>query len=215
MQRWETWVVARRDTAGRAAGRHAPALAGVRRAPPQHARHEPTPHPRFARRAARARPAAARPDCAMGPYHAFADQRGWLGIPHAADVLSNLFFALIGAWALGKARRATMPRSPGAPSRWRCWPPRPAGALPLGPGQCLARLRPPADRLGLRGAAVRLRRAARCALRFRRRQRLAVALLAASASVLLWWLSEAAAAATCAPTCSCSSCPCCWCPRRC
>ena len=37
-------------------------------------------------------------------YHAFADQRGWHGIPHAADVLSNLPFALIGAWALWSAR---------------------------------------------------------------------------------------------------------------
>jgi hypothetical protein len=33
-------------------------------------------------------------------YHAFADTRPWLGIPNAADVLSNLPFALIGAWAL-------------------------------------------------------------------------------------------------------------------
>ena len=29
-------------------------------------------------------------------YHAFADQRGWLGLPHAADVLSNLGFLLAG-----------------------------------------------------------------------------------------------------------------------
>lgn len=33
-------------------------------------------------------------------YHAFADRRAWLGIPNAADVLSNLPFALIGFWAL-------------------------------------------------------------------------------------------------------------------
>ena len=31
-------------------------------------------------------------------YHHFADQRGWLGLPFAADVLSNLPFALMGAW---------------------------------------------------------------------------------------------------------------------
>jgi hypothetical protein len=38
------------------------------------------------------------PPVAQHPhYHAFADQRTWLGIPHAADVLSNLPFALIGA----------------------------------------------------------------------------------------------------------------------
>lgn len=29
-------------------------------------------------------------------YHAFADQRGWLGLPHGADVLSNLGFVLMG-----------------------------------------------------------------------------------------------------------------------
>ncbi|MBR7778915.1 hypothetical protein [Undibacterium rugosum] len=32
-------------------------------------------------------------------YHEFADQRVWLGIPHAADVLSNLGFALVAALA--------------------------------------------------------------------------------------------------------------------
>ncbi len=31
-------------------------------------------------------------------YHAFADARGWLGVPNAANVLSNLPFALIGLW---------------------------------------------------------------------------------------------------------------------
>ena len=31
-------------------------------------------------------------------YHQFADQRAWLGLPHAMDVLSNLPFALMGAW---------------------------------------------------------------------------------------------------------------------
>jgi hypothetical protein len=33
-------------------------------------------------------------------YHYFADQRAWLGIPSAADVLSNLGFALIGGYGL-------------------------------------------------------------------------------------------------------------------
>lgn len=33
-------------------------------------------------------------------YHDFADQRAWLGIPNAADVLSNLGFAGLGAWGL-------------------------------------------------------------------------------------------------------------------
>lgn len=33
-------------------------------------------------------------------YHAFADARSWLGLPNAENVLSNLPFALIGAWGL-------------------------------------------------------------------------------------------------------------------
>lgn len=33
--------------------------------------------------------------------HGFADRRVWLGVPHAGDVLSNLPFALLGAWGLG------------------------------------------------------------------------------------------------------------------
>ncbi len=33
-------------------------------------------------------------------YHDFADTRAWLGIPHAADVLSNLPFLAAGAWGL-------------------------------------------------------------------------------------------------------------------
>lgn len=36
-------------------------------------------------------------------YHAFADERAFLGIPRALDVLSNLGFALVGAWGLAKA----------------------------------------------------------------------------------------------------------------
>lgn len=33
-------------------------------------------------------------------YHQFADQRPWLGVPHAADVLSNLAFALVGIFGV-------------------------------------------------------------------------------------------------------------------
>ncbi|MBT0570473.1 hypothetical protein KIK84_09040 [Curvibacter sp. CHRR-16] len=38
-------------------------------------------------------------------YHQFADQRTWLGIPHIADVLSNLPFAIMGVWGLLCLRR--------------------------------------------------------------------------------------------------------------
>jgi len=40
--------------------------------------------------------------------HAFADQRGWVGIPCALDVLSNLPFAAAGAWGLAWLRRAVL-----------------------------------------------------------------------------------------------------------
>ncbi|MDZ4076242.1 MAG: hypothetical protein U1E04_15985 [Hylemonella sp.] len=41
------------------------------------------------------------PPLAQAPhFHDFADQRSWLGLPCALDVLSNLPFALFGAWGL-------------------------------------------------------------------------------------------------------------------
>jgi len=43
-----------------------------------------------------------------GPaFHRYADQRAWLGIPHAGDVLSNIPFILVGLVGLLRARRAT------------------------------------------------------------------------------------------------------------
>jgi hypothetical protein len=39
-------------------------------------------------------------------YHEFADKRPWLGIPHAADVLSNLPFAIVAAWGGVRLARA-------------------------------------------------------------------------------------------------------------
>ncbi|MCL1961236.1 MAG: hypothetical protein FWG56_05570 [Desulfovibrionaceae bacterium] len=38
-------------------------------------------------------------------YHDFADQRAWLGLPHAMDVLTNLPFAVMGVWGLVWLRR--------------------------------------------------------------------------------------------------------------
>jgi hypothetical protein len=43
-------------------------------------------------------------------YHNFADQRGWLGLPHALDVLSNLPFLLAGLFGIREVlRRAAEP----------------------------------------------------------------------------------------------------------
>ncbi|WP_156909288.1 hypothetical protein [Ottowia thiooxydans] len=39
-------------------------------------------------------------------YHAFADQRDWLGLPYAMDVLTNLPFALMGFFLLRAARQS-------------------------------------------------------------------------------------------------------------
>ncbi|MBI4756329.1 MAG: hypothetical protein HY778_13130 [Betaproteobacteria bacterium] len=41
-------------------------------------------------------------------YHRFADARSWLGVPNAADGLSNLAFILAGAWGLVRWRRGRM-----------------------------------------------------------------------------------------------------------
>ncbi len=54
---------------------------------------------------------ASLPQMAQDPrYHGFADQRAWLGIPHAADVLSNLAFALVGAAAIARLVSGHRPR---------------------------------------------------------------------------------------------------------
>lgn len=45
-------------------------------------------------------------------YHAFADQRAFLGIPHAADVLSNLALVAAGLFGLWRMRRTARPMLP-------------------------------------------------------------------------------------------------------
>lgn len=49
----------------------------------------------------------------LADYHHFADQRGWLGIPHAADVLSNIGFALTGLWGLIQLNQGGQARTRG------------------------------------------------------------------------------------------------------
>lgn len=49
----------------------------------------------------------------LADYHHFADQRGWLSIPHAADVLSNIGFALVGLWGLFQLNQGGLERTPG------------------------------------------------------------------------------------------------------
>jgi len=45
------------------------------------------------------------PMAQLADYHHFADQRTWLGMPHAADVLSNIGFALVAIWGLARLPR--------------------------------------------------------------------------------------------------------------
>ncbi|MDH4114026.1 MAG: ceramidase [Burkholderiaceae bacterium] len=56
-------------------------------------------------------PAVAQPQA----YHAFADQRVLLGVPHALNVLSNLPFLAIGALGIGWLRRSRVERSVAIP----------------------------------------------------------------------------------------------------
>ena len=53
-------------------------------------------------------PAVAQP----ASYHAFADERPWLGIPNAADVLSNLALVAVGLLGLVRLQQAHRPLSP-------------------------------------------------------------------------------------------------------
>lgn len=49
----------------------------------------------------------------LADYHHFADQRGWLSTPHAADVLSNIGFAVVGLWGLFQLNHGVLVRSRG------------------------------------------------------------------------------------------------------
>ena len=52
-------------------------------------------------------------------YHDFADKRAWLGIPNLGDVVSNLAFAIAGAWGLAwLASRAARERFVEGRERW-------------------------------------------------------------------------------------------------
>lgn len=127
-------------------------------------------------------------------YHQFADRRAWLGIPNAADVLSNLPFAVIGAAFLWAMRGS--PRT-GATSAWTVF----ALALVVtAAGSALYHWAPDNaslafDRLPIAWACAALTCAClaeRADARWGRPAVLATALVLASASVALWWWSETA-----------------------
>jgi hypothetical protein len=126
-------------------------------------------------------------------YHAFADTRAWLGMPNAENVLSNLPFALIGAWALGWLARL------GATVANRlAWCTFAAALVGTAFGSALYHWAPGngalvLDRLPIAWACAALLcafLAERVDARWASWPVLAAALLAASASVAWWWLGE-------------------------
>lgn len=132
------------------------------------------------------------PIAQWGGYHAFADQREAWGIPHAADVLSNLPFAFAGLWSLWTARAA--PRT-GAWLPWRVF----AFALVATAAGSSAYHWAPHnatlafDRLPIAWAFAALLSAFLAEhrdVRWARPAVLATTLALASASVALWWASE-------------------------
>ena len=129
-------------------------------------------------------------------YHDFADERAWLGLPNAANVLSNLPFLAVGAWALWRLRRAPAASpslAPGARSRVALvltavgssayhWAP-----VERQPGR-----RPAADRLGLRRPGCRRSSASASARTGAGARMLGAALALATLAVAFWWLTERA-----------------------
>jgi len=119
-------------------------------------------------------------------YHAFADTRGWLGVPNAENVLSNLPFALIGLWGWFAARQS-LP--------WRAFS---AAVFCTAFGSALYHWAPGNaalvfDRLPIAWACAALTcglLSERVDARWGSAMALSAALLAASCSVAWWWLGE-------------------------
>lgn len=124
-------------------------------------------------------------------YHAFADARAWLGIPNAENVLSNLPFALLGAWGLHVLADATH----ASRNAWRVFA---AAVFLTAFGSALYHWAPGNgalvfDRLPIAWACAALT----CALlaervdpRWAHLLSLCSSLSAASAAVGWWWLTE-------------------------
>lgn len=125
-------------------------------------------------------------------YHAFADARAWLGLPNAANVLSNLPFALAGLWGL--RRLAPLRASPS----FRAWQGFCLALIATAAGSWTYHLAPAndvlvADRLPIALACATLLcafGAERIDRRFGHALALSAAAIGAAASVFLWWWSE-------------------------
>lgn len=124
-------------------------------------------------------------------YHAFADQRAWLGVPNAANVLSNLPFLAIGLWGLWRLRGSAAPTA----AAWRVFS---AALACTAAGSAIYHWAPSnatlvGDRLPIAWACAALL----CAFLGERVQRrwcdarvLGAALFAATLSVVYWWIGE-------------------------
>jgi hypothetical protein len=127
-------------------------------------------------------------------YHAFADQRGWHGVPCAMDVLTNLPFAVAGLWGLMRVWQASLQRRLDA--RWQLAVVFFGGLLLTAAGSSYYHWQPDNfglawDRLGmvvafagLLGMAVADRISLRAAV-----ATVAATLLAGPVAVLVWYLS--------------------------
>ena len=119
-------------------------------------------------------------------YHVFADTRGWLVLPNAENLLSNLPFALIGLWGWRAASRSIA---------WRAFS---AALVCTAFGSALYHWAPGnaalvADRLPIAWACAALLcgfLGERVDARWASAPVLSAALVTASCSVALWWLGE-------------------------
>jgi hypothetical protein len=129
-------------------------------------------------------------------YHAFADTRAWLGIPNAANVLSNLPFAVIGGWGLWRLLQVqrSVAESPARPA----WLLLCAALVCTAGGSALYHLAPDnaslvTDRLPIAWACATLLcgfLAERIHARWAAPTSLALALGVATLSVAWWWWTE-------------------------
>jgi hypothetical protein len=127
-------------------------------------------------------------------YHAFADSRSWLGIPNAANVLSNLPFLAVGAWGLWRIFAHGAIDAP-ARSAWQAFC---IALVATAAGSAFYHWSPDnatlvTDRIPIAWACAALvcgLLAERVDARWGAPQRLAGALLAATGTVLYWWLTE-------------------------
>lgn len=125
-------------------------------------------------------------------YHEFADQQERWGVPHAADVLSNLGFALVGllgAWRLAGAGGTLLPGERG--TAWLSC----AGLFATAAGSCWYHLAPDdagvaVDRIGMSVAFAGVLGLATCRVSARAGRAMAALVLVAGPAAVLHWFGS-------------------------